>query len=587
VQNHFFQEGIFLMTILVGPLVRAVSSTCATIWVEISRASLVTLQVQSTSNPEQTFSVNLLTLSVGGHFYAAPQLPSLLPFTLYTYKLIISTQDNSLPKSTISSDFYTFRTLPAKQALTGDVLIPSDVTPSEALLRLAYGSCRKLANADADTLSAYGDWLLEHVSEQERYWPQVLLLIGDQIYADQPPPDFQEASLPMGQEVARSFEDFAALYRYVWTNSQGIRYLLAHISTYMIFDDHEITNDWNLFPGWRVNALREGQEQLLIDGMVAYWIYQGWGNLLPENETPNPLLEITRQAQQSGIDALERLRDCIREEVYGRTVLPWHYTIPTTPAIFVSNARAERSTSFSSDEDEFCISTRIMSSTQMESLKNWLHMQPHQPALLVSSVPVLLPPLIGLAEYIMGIRPFQQSRFAFLRKLGLELARRQLRLAIGTSFDHWPTFAETWQELRQALLERPSDVLILSGDVHFSYAATARPLWQKRPFRLYQFVCSPFENELSKGNRLEILLQSFFARGIYSGLSTRILPMRKHVATAQITRRHLFQRAIAVVTLQAKSRQDYAVYQEYLGIAGDKFQVIASTTLSKGEKKYS
>ena len=157
------------------------------------------------------------------------------------------------------------------------------------------------------------------------------------------------------------------------------------------------------------------------------------------------------EATLSGKDVLEDLCSCIRDEVYGKTVLPWHYTIPTTPPIFMTNVGAERSAIFSSDKDDFCASTRIMSHAQMHDLTSWLQTQTHQPALLASSVPVLLPPVIGMAEYLMGIRPLQNSHFSLLRRLGLYMARLQLRMAIKTSFDHWPVFADTWHDLIQAL----------------------------------------------------------------------------------------------------------------------------------------
>ncbi len=569
------------MNILLGPLVRAVSSTCVTIWVETSQPAQVTLLVESVSHPELSLSSLTSTVQVGGHFYAAPQLSSLLPFAWYTYKLIITTQDNHSPKSTVSSDSYCFRTLVAKQLTPVDRLAVIDVASPSApapLLRVAYGSCRKLSEPTADTLGAYGDWLLQHEDERDTLWPHVLLLIGDQIYADEPPALLQN-TLSTTQKAAFDFADFARLYIHAWTITPGIRQLLAHIPTLMIFDDHEITNNWNLFSGWRANALRQGQEQVLVDGMVAYWIYQGWGNLLPDENPPHPLLSLMQEATQSGDDVLEALRSHMRDEVYGKTLLPWHYTIPTIPPIFMTNVRAERSAVFSTDEDDFCTSTRIMSNTQMQSLKNWLATQSHQPALVVSSVPVLLPPLIGLAEYLMGVRPLQNSRIPLLRYLGLRLARLQLRMAIRTSFDHWPVFADTWQELTQVLLSHASDVLVLSGDVHFSYAAVARPLWGKRAFRLYQFVCSPFENSLETKSQLQILLQSFFSRSIYGGMSTRILPLHKLSPTPNITRQHLFQRAIAVVTIQQQSQVSQQVSQEYLGFVAGKFQRIASTTL--------
>src|SRR6266550_84606 len=56
----------------------------------------------------------------------------------------------------------------------------------------------------------------------------------------------------------------------------------------------------------------------------------------------NPLLTIMDKAAQSGEDALEDLRTCMRREVYEDTSLHWHYTIPTMPPIFVADIRADR-----------------------------------------------------------------------------------------------------------------------------------------------------------------------------------------------------------------------------------------------------
>jgi hypothetical protein len=54
---------------------------------------------------------------------------------------------------------------------------------------------------------------------------------------------------------------------------------LANVSTYMIWDDHEVTDDWNLTGKWlsRVYARPTGQT-IVRNGMMAYGLFQGWGN---------------------------------------------------------------------------------------------------------------------------------------------------------------------------------------------------------------------------------------------------------------------------------------------------------------------
>ena len=58
-----------------------------------------------------------------------------------------------------------------------------------------------------------------------------------------------------------------------------VRRALANVATYMIFDDHEVCEDWNITAGWvtRVRSSALGR-QVLRNGMAAYSVFQGWGN---------------------------------------------------------------------------------------------------------------------------------------------------------------------------------------------------------------------------------------------------------------------------------------------------------------------
>lgn len=58
-----------------------------------------------------------------------------------------------------------------------------------------------------------------------------------------------------------------------------IRRLFANIPTYMMFDDHEITDDWNITQEW-YDAVRASScgFQIVANGLAAFWAFQGWGN---------------------------------------------------------------------------------------------------------------------------------------------------------------------------------------------------------------------------------------------------------------------------------------------------------------------
>ncbi len=559
----------------VGPLVRATSATSVVIWAEFTQPCVVTLSVTLDASQEQhLIQVKTKTISIGGRHYAAPQLRGLEPARWYHYRLETSAltaasanQTTSTPDTAVPV-LQCFRTLDEAE------------TRAENPLRVFYGSCRRLNQPEQDTLDALGKWLIKHSDLREQTWPHVLLLIGDQIYADTPPPPLVQLR-PHMKGGATSFEDFASQYSYVWTNTASVRQALACVPTYMTCDDHEVTDGWNGTPTWRAHMLQSGQEQVLIDGMVAYWIYQGWGNLDPQKVT-HPLIQIMKTAEQTGEDALEALRTCIKQAVFGDTELHWHYTIPTRPPIFVTSTRINRSSALASHNDVRYAPTRIMSAQQMAELRGWLQEQQTGVSLLVSSVPILLPPFIGLAEYLMGVRLWTRAS-APLRWLGRQLARLQLSVAKRAGFEHWPVCATSWHELVQSVARQTGDVVVLSGDVHFSYGVEGRPVIARRSriplSRLYQLVSTPIQNSLQTKERRLIQGQAFITRATYGGLSTQVLPLQGRNAYVDIHHSLLFENTLARVTLTLRPEQEhkYDLQQEYLGNVDGQLQVIGRT----------
>ncbi|WP_148686354.1 hypothetical protein [Candidatus Nitrosocosmicus hydrocola] len=59
----------------------------------------------------------------------------------------------------------------------------------------------------------------------------------------------------------------------------GVRRLLANVPTYMICDDHEITDDWNINKRWCDEVEQSScGKQIISNGLAAYWAFQAWGN---------------------------------------------------------------------------------------------------------------------------------------------------------------------------------------------------------------------------------------------------------------------------------------------------------------------
>jgi hypothetical protein len=60
---------------------------------------------------------------------------------------------------------------------------------------------------------------------------------------------------------------------------KAFRRVMANTATYMLCDDHEITDDWNLDQEWEDATKKNPMARRIIaNGLAAYWGFQAWGN---------------------------------------------------------------------------------------------------------------------------------------------------------------------------------------------------------------------------------------------------------------------------------------------------------------------
>src|SRR5260370_30220051 len=145
--------------------------------------------------------------------------------------------------------------------------------------------------------------------------------------------------------------------------------------------------------------------------------------------------------------------------MYCEKIVRSGHTTIETPPLFLVMVRAPNRPAMLRVTDESSAPDSIMTRQQMSELQSWLKSHDTSTALLVSSVPVLLPPLIGFAEYMMGVRPLHGTP---LRRLGRLFARIQQSVTRRMSFDHWPVFSATWRELVKLLSNRTHDIVVRS-----------------------------------------------------------------------------------------------------------------------------
>ena len=137
-------------------------------------------------------------------------------------------------------------------------------------------------------------------------WPHTVLLLGDQVYADEVSPDTLEfirsrrdTSEPPGETIA-DFEEYTRLYREAWSDPP-IRWLLSTVPSAMIFDDHDVIDDWNTSIDW-VDEMRatDWWDRRVVGAFMAYALYQHWGNLPPDTLEEDPVFRRVRDAGDGG-----------------------------------------------------------------------------------------------------------------------------------------------------------------------------------------------------------------------------------------------------------------------------------------------
>ena len=74
-----------------------------------------------------------------------------------------------------------------------------------------------------------------------------------------------------------------------------MRWLLSVIPSAMIFDDHDVHDDWNTSAAWRRDyAAKPWWPERIRSAYMTYWIYQHIGNLSPAELAKNELWQQLR-----------------------------------------------------------------------------------------------------------------------------------------------------------------------------------------------------------------------------------------------------------------------------------------------------
>ena len=234
------------------------------------------------------------------------------------------------------------------------------------------------------------------------------------------------------------------------------RRILANVPTYMIFDDHDVTDDWNLREKYRDAVLSSPLGNTIVrNALVAYAVCQGWGND-PRGWKKGKNRELLTAIGElfPGSAVAPRIPDPFADEDISRLIgnmgaepeVTWNFQWDG-PAhrVVVLDTRTRRA---------FASRMGPPALVPAEPLGSQLPSGPLQPPqellVLVSAGPVVGPPVIDLIG----------------QPLGAVLVRPD-----AVEHESWAQSDEAFEGLLARLATYPR-VLILSGDVHFSVSMT-------------------------------------------------------------------------------------------------------------------
>jgi len=468
--------------LVLGPMLRYVGQHCATVWVETERAGVV-----------QVLGASANTFHVSGHHYALVVLEDLEPGAEVPYTVTVDGETvwpepgSTFPPSLIR----TGRPRQSFRLVFGSCRVTAPHEP-----RMGRGSRSPGPDVGVDALRALALQMSRTSSDR---WPDALLMLGDQVYADRVSPKTLEfihgrrdTRVPPGEEVA-DFEEYTRLYEEAWSEPL-LRWLFSTLPSAMIFDDHDVHDDWNTSAAWR----RDMQSSLwwedrIAGGLAAYWIYQHLGNLAPEEITRDGMLA-RLQATPDGALLLREYALAADHKVDTRAEqngARWSYSRDYGGArLIVVDSRCGRVLDGGHrrmvDEQEWA----------------WIDEQARGDVdhlLIASSLPVLLPVAL---HHIEG-----WNEAVCEGAWGRRLAGMGERVRQAADLEHWAAFRASFNALTSlasdvASVSRgmpPAMVCFLSGDVHFSYLAQATGS-QSAPGdgKIFQVVCSPMRNPVKR-----------------------------------------------------------------------------------------
>ncbi len=245
----------------------------------------------------------------------------------------------------------------------------------------------------------------------------------------------------------------------------SVERLFANVSTLMMFDDHDVTDDWNLTAGWEQAIYQHPASRRIVNnGLISYWLMQGIGNDAGDNS-----LSLLASFKQSLQQQNWQFQD------FDKLILNfnhWHYELNTIPKVVVLDTRTHRWR----NEQNFNEPSGLLDWERLTELEESL--LSHDKVIIVSPAPVF------------GVKSIEAIQAIF------NFCGQPLLVDVENWMAHEGSAKKLLDTFRRE--DTPKETLILSGDVHYSFCFSVQKRFGKHKNRIWQLTASGIKNEFPR-----------------------------------------------------------------------------------------
>ncbi|PLT35093.1 hypothetical protein [Bacillus sp. V5-8f] len=366
--------------------------------------------------------------------------------------------------------------------------------------RIASDLCRFTSRKSSNHLLRFGEYasmyLLAFNPEIWRLAEKEGLLATFDEWMERNPALFPATNT---QTIRRAFNKQLKEIRKFADSLPYVRRLMANISSYMIFDEHDITDDWNITFEWR-HAVRHSPlgRHIISNALTAFWAFQGWGNN-PLSFNESFINMISKHLTSKNVIKEARLN--WESSMWSFDV--WTFAAPTYPPAVFLDTRTHRSSSISEH-------TANGGAPQIINELGWLQAKfallecgwnSGHPVIVVSSVPFYS---VGLIDSAM-------------KETAYPLVNTRIPVQTTFNMDSWKYNGKGYESFHKWITDiDPAYCIILSGDAQYAYMAKTDSLYLNGDKKtIFQMTSSPLKNTTMTGisNELVRSVLRFYNKG--------------------------------------------------------------------------